>query len=70
MMTEAMQQKYKRLRERQTELNSLEGNIARLAFYLNENEIGYDIAKTMYQQLDSMISYRDCLQKRIQKGYY
>lgn len=70
MMTEAMQQKYKRLRERQIELNSLEDNIARLAFYLNENEVGYDTASVMHHQLDSMISYRDNLQKRILKGYY
>jgi hypothetical protein len=70
MMTEEMLQKYKRLRERLIELNSLEDNIARLAFYLNENKNNEVCAFMMRNQLSGMLCYRENLQKRIEKGYY
>ena len=66
-----MYTKYNRLNDRIIELNVLESNIAKLAFYLNENKIeDADCANALQGQLDFMIKYRDALQDRIIDGYY
>ena len=66
-----MYTKYNRLNDRIIELNVLESNIAKLAFYLNENKIeDADCANALQGQLDFMIKYRDALQDRITNGYY
>ena len=71
MMEKEMYKKYNRLNERIIELNVLESNIAKLAFYLNENKIeDADCANALQGQLDFMIKYRDALQDRIINGYY
>ena len=71
MMEKEMYTKYNRLNDRIIELNVLEGNIAKLAFYLNENKIeDADCANALQGQLDFMIKYRDALQDRIINGYY
>ena len=71
MMEKEMYTKYNRLNDRIIELNVLESNIAKLAFYLNENKIeDADCANALHGQLDFMIKYRDALQDRITNGYY
>lgn len=71
MMDKEMYEKYNRLNDRLIELNVLESNIAKLAFYLNENKIeDADCANALQGQLDFMIKYRDALQDRITNGYY
>lgn len=71
MMEKEMYTKYNRLNDRIIELNVLESNIAKLAFYLNENKIeDADCANALQGQLDFMIKYRDALQDRITNGYY
>ena len=71
MMEKEMYTKYNRLNDRIIELNVLESNIAKLAFYLNENKIeDADCANALQSQLDFMIKYRDALQDRITNGYY
>ena len=71
MMEKEMYTKYNRLNDRIIELNVLESNIAKLAFYLNENKIeDADCANALQGQLDFMIKYRDALQDRIINGYY
>ena len=71
MMEKEMYTKYNRLNDRIIELNVLESNIAKLAFYLNENKIeDADCANALQGQLDFMIKYRDALQERIIKVYY
>ena len=71
MMEKEMYAKYNRLNDRIIELNVLESNIAKLAFYLNENKIeDADCANALQGQLDFMIKYRDALQGRIINGYY
>ena len=71
MMDKEMYTKYNRLNDRLIELNVLESNIAKLAFYLNENKIeDADCANALQGQLDFMIKYRDALQDRITNGYY
>ena len=71
MMEKEMYTKYNRLNDRIIELNVLESNIAKLAFYLNENKIeDADCANALQGQLDFMIKYRDALQDRIIDGYY
>ena len=71
MMDKEMYTKYNRLNARLVELNVLESNIAKLAFYLNENKIeDADCANSLQGQLDFMIKYRDALQDRITNGYY
>ena len=70
-MDEKMRIKYVRLNDRINELSTLNTNIAKLAFYLNENKIEYaDCANALQCQLDFMIKYRDALQDRITNGYY
>ena len=70
-MNEKMYKKYVRLNDRINELSTLNTNIAKLAFYLNENKIeDADCANALQGQLDFMIKYRDALQDRIINGYY
>ena len=70
-MNEKMYKKYVRLNDRINELSTLNTNIAKLAFYLNENKIeDADCANALQGQLDFMIKYRDALQERITNGYY
>ena len=70
-MDEKMYKKYVRLNDRINELSTLNTNIAKLAFYLNENKIeDADCANALQGQLDFMIKYRDALQERIINGYY
>lgn len=70
-MNEEMQRKYSRLLDRISELTALNANIAKLAFYVNENDIeNTDCRSNMTEQLDAMVAYRDVLQYRIEKGYY
>ena len=71
MMEKEMYAKYNRLNDRLNELTTLNHNIAKLAFYLNENKIeDADCANALQGQLDFMIKYRDALQDRITNGYY
>lgn len=71
MMDKEMYTKYNRLNARLVELDALELNIGKLAFYLNENKIeDADCANALQGQLDFMIKYRDALQDRITNGYY
>ena len=70
-MNEKMYKKYVRLNDRINELSTLNTNIAKLAFYLNENNIeDADCTNALQGQLDFMIKYRDALQDRITNGYY
>ena len=70
-MDEKMYKKYVRLNDRINELSTLNTNIAKLAFYFNENKIeDADCANALQGQLDFMIKYRDALQDRIINGYY
>ena len=70
-MNEKMYKKYVRLNDRINELSTLNTNIAKLAFYLNENKIeDTDCANALQGQLDFMIKYRDALQDRITNGYF
>lgn len=71
MMDEEMNKKYTRLYDRINELTALNTNIAKLAFYINENKIeDTDCENALEKQLDSMLKYRDALQDRIINGYY
>ena len=71
MMEKEMYAKYNRLNDRLNELSTLNTNIAKLAFYLNENKIeDADCANALQGQLDFMIKYREALQDRIINGYY
>ena len=71
MMTEEMHEKYTRCYDRINELTGLNTDIAKLAFYLNENKIeDADCANALQGQLDFMLKYRDALQDRIINGYY
>ncbi|MDD6716954.1 MAG: hypothetical protein PUF49_11380 [Firmicutes bacterium] len=69
-MTENMQSKYKRMNERLNELSTLNGNIARLAFYINENDMTDEMAQVLEAQREAMTRYRDILQSRIINGVY
>lgn len=71
VMTENMQSKYKRMNERLNELSTLNGNIARLAFYINENDMTDELNQAALKaQRTAMINYRDILQNRIIDGVY
>ena len=71
MMDKEMYTKYNRLNARLVELDALELNIGKLAFYINENDIeDTDCALALSRQLDPMLKYRDALQDRITNGYY
>ena len=70
-MNEKMYKKYVRLNNRINELTTLNTNIAKLAFYINENQIeDADKLSAMQKQLNFMLMYRDTLQERITNGYY
>ena len=70
-MNEKMYKKYVRLNDRINELSTLNTNIAKLSFYINENQIeDADCANALQGQLDFMIKYREALQDRIINGYY
>ena len=70
-MNEEMQRKYSRLLDRISELTALNANIAKLAFYVNENDIeNTDCRSNMTEQLDAMVAERDVLRYRMEKGYY
>ena len=69
-MKAEMSEKYKRLQDRLNELSALNGNIARLAFYINENATEGEGKNTMLRQLASMNEYRSELQRRISEGWY
>ena len=71
MMEKEMYAKYNRLNDRINELTTLNNNIAKLSFYINENQIeDADCANALQGQLDFMIKYREALQDRIINGYY
>ena len=69
-MTIEMSEKYKRLHDLIEELSLLNGNIARLTFYINENQPEGEGQNAMKRQLSAMIDYRDELQRRISNGWY
>ena len=69
MKTE-MSKKYKRLLDRIDELSALNKSIARLAFYINENNPEGEGHNAMKRQLSAMIEYRVELQRRIENGWY
>lgn len=70
-MDKNMQKKLERLYDRINELTTLNTNIAKLAFYINENDIeDADKLYAMQKQLNFMLMYRDTLQGRITNGYY
>jgi hypothetical protein len=69
-MTQEQNAKYKRLNDRLNELSQLNGNIGRLAFYINENYMTDAMCCTLAEQREAMIKYRDVLQNRIINGAY
>jgi len=70
MMTPEMQEKYVRMNKRLTELEQINGNIARLAFDINENYMTDAMYDTLKAQLKVMVRYRNLLQTRIIDGAY
>ena len=70
MMTPEMQEKYVRMNKRLTELEQINGNIARLAFDINENYMTDAMYDTLKAQLKAMVRYRNLLQTRIIDGLY
>lgn len=69
-MNEETRKKYQRLNDRLNELNMLNGNIAKLAFYLNENDVENADKVILNQQLKCMREYLQVLQDRIVTGCY
>lgn len=69
-MNEETRKKYQRLNDRLNELNSLNGNIAKLAFYLNENDVDNVDRSILNLQLKFMREYLKVLQDRIVTGCY
>lgn len=69
-MNEKTRKKYQRLNDRLNELNSLNGNIAKLAFYLNENDVDNVDRSILNLQLKFMREYLKVLQDRIVTGCY
>lgn len=69
-MNEKTRKKYQRLNDRLNELNMLNGNIAKLAFYLNENDVENVDKVILNQQLKCMREYLKVLQDRIVTGCY
>ena len=69
-MNEEQNKKYSRMNKILTELHDLESKIARLQFYINENEILNDTREVLIKQMTAMIEYRVILQERIKKGIY
>lgn len=70
MMTPEMQEKYVRMNKRLTELEQINGNIARLAFDINENYMTDAMHDTLKAQLKAMVRYQNLLQARIIDGLY
>lgn len=69
-MNEETRKKYQRLNDRLNELNMLNGNIAKLAFYLNENDVDNVDRSILNLQLKFMREYLKVLQDRIVTGCY
>lgn len=69
-MTPEMNEKYVRMNKRLTELEQINGNIARLAFDINENYMTDAMHDTLKAQLKTMVQYRNLLQDRIIDGAY
>lgn len=70
-MNEELEKKKERLLYRINELTSLESDIARLEFFLNEKgSDSIECTRVLNTQLDAMTQYRDVLQYRIENGYY
>lgn len=69
-MNEETRKKYQRLNDRLNELNTLNVNIAKLAFYLNENDVENVDKVILNQQLKCMREYLQVLQERIVTGCY
>lgn len=69
-MNEETRKKYQRLNDRLNELNMLNGNIAKLAFYLNENDVDNVDRSILNLQLKFMREYLQVLQERIVTGCY
>lgn len=69
-MNEETRRKYQRLNDRLNELNTLNGNIAKLAFYLNENDVDNVDRSILNLQLKFMREYLKVLQDRIVTGCY
>ena len=69
-MNEETRKKYQRLNDRLNELNMLNGNIAKLAFYLNENDVDNVDRSILNLQLKFMREYLKVLQARIVTGCY
>lgn len=69
-MNEKTRKKYQRLNDRLNELNMLNGNIAKLAFYLNENDVDNVDRSILNLQLKFMREYLKVLQDRIVTGCY
>lgn len=69
-MNEETRKKYQRLNDRLKELSMLNGNIAKLAFYLNENDVENVDKVILNQQLKCMREYLKVLQDRIVAGCY
>ncbi len=62
--------KEKRLSTRLDELNSLNRNIGKLTFFIQEHEVDEESLNLFKQQLEAMVTYRDVLQQRIIRGFY
>lgn len=69
-MTPEMSEKYVRMNKLLTELEQINGNIARLVFYINENYMTDEMYDTLKAQLKAMVRYRNLLQARIIDGLY
>ena len=69
-MNEQTRKKYQRLNDRLNELNTLNGNIAKLAFYLNENDVENVDRSILNLQLKFMREYLKVLEDRIVAGCY
>ena len=69
-MTQEMHSKYKRMNDRLNELSLLNANLAKLAFYINENGMTDEMRDTLKAQREAMVQYRNLLQDRIVNGAY
>lgn len=69
-MNEEQNKKYSRMNKTLAELHDLESKIARLQFYINENQIPNEKREFLIKQMTAMIEYRVILQDRIKKGIY
>lgn len=69
-MTQEQTAKFRRMNDRLEELGNLNVRIARLAFFVNENEINEETKISMQAQLCAMRKYRVVLQMRIEKGQF